>query len=85
MEICFSSQGECVLTLQLDDDDVCHAEEEEEVEFYLLFSGSTQRHVSSTLRVSHIILQAVCPGTTLCLTTTQALHPAVCASYIINV
>ncbi|XP_023253140.1 A-kinase anchor protein 13-like [Seriola lalandi dorsalis] len=61
--------GECVLTVQLDDDDVCRAEEEEEeeeVEFYLLFSGSTQRHVSSTLRVSHITLQAVCPAHNLC-------------------
>ncbi|XP_059191879.1 A-kinase anchor protein 13 [Centropristis striata] len=60
--------GECVLTVQLEDDDVCHteAEEEEEVEFYLLFSGSTQRHLSSTLRVSHVTLQAVCPAHNVC-------------------
>ncbi|KAM7396127.1 hypothetical protein PAMP_019195 [Pampus punctatissimus] len=49
--------GGCVLTVQLDDDDV-----EDEVEFFLLFLGSTQRHLSSTLRVSHVTLQAVCPG-----------------------
>ncbi|XP_027134513.1 A-kinase anchor protein 13-like isoform X5 [Larimichthys crocea] len=62
--------GECVLTVQLDDDDVCRAdgeeEEEEEVEFYLLFSGSTQRHLTSTLRVSHVTLQAVCPAHNVC-------------------
>lgn len=56
-----------MLTVQLEDDDVCHSEEqkdeEEEVEFYLLFSGSSQRHLTSTLRVSHVTLQAVCPGT----------------------
>ncbi|KAI3371769.1 hypothetical protein L3Q82_024322 [Scortum barcoo] len=57
--------GECVLTVHLDDDDVCCAdgeeEGEEEMEFYLLFSGSTQRHLTSTLQVSHVTLQAVCP------------------------
>ncbi|XP_039989550.1 A-kinase anchor protein 13-like isoform X2 [Xiphias gladius] len=62
--------GECLLTVQLDDDDVRRAEgeeeEEEEVEFYLLFSGSTQRHMSSTLRVSHVTLQAVCPAHNAC-------------------
>lgn len=50
-----------MLTVQLDDDDVGE-EQEEEVEFYLLFLGSTQRHLASTLRVSHVTLQAVCPG-----------------------
>uniref|UniRef100_UPI0037E78F37 A-kinase anchor protein 13-like isoform X2 n=1 Tax=Semicossyphus pulcher TaxID=241346 RepID=UPI0037E78F37 len=62
--------GECVLTVQLDDEDVSRAdgeeEEEEEVEFFLLFSGSTQRHVSSTLRVSQVTLQAVCPAHNVC-------------------
>ncbi|XP_028285924.1 A-kinase anchor protein 13-like isoform X2 [Parambassis ranga] len=62
--------GGCVLTVQLDQDDVCGAvpkeEEEGEVEFYLSFSGSTQRHVSSTLRVSHITLQAACPAHNVC-------------------
>ncbi|XP_033941104.1 A-kinase anchor protein 13-like isoform X3 [Pseudochaenichthys georgianus] len=59
--------GECVLTVHLEEDDVCRAEDEDEkVEFYLLFSGSTQRHLSSTLRVSHVTLQAVCPAHNVC-------------------
>ncbi|XP_070686695.1 A-kinase anchor protein 13-like [Pempheris klunzingeri] len=60
--------GECVVTVQLDDNDVCCAEgeEEEELEIYLLFSGSTQRHLSSTLRVSQVTLQAVCPAHNVC-------------------
>uniref|UniRef100_A0A673HZZ9 Uncharacterized protein n=1 Tax=Sinocyclocheilus rhinocerous TaxID=307959 RepID=A0A673HZZ9_9TELE len=37
-------------------------EDEEDVEFYLLFAGTTQRHISSTLKVSHVTLQAVCPA-----------------------
>ncbi|XP_039882548.1 A-kinase anchor protein 13-like isoform X6 [Simochromis diagramma] len=52
--------GDCVLTVQLDED------EEKEADFYLIFSGSTQRHVSSTLRVSHVTLQAMCPGHNVC-------------------
>ncbi|KAI9523074.1 hypothetical protein NQZ68_031163, partial [Dissostichus eleginoides] len=61
------SPGECVLTVHLEEDDVCRAEDEEEkVEFYLLFSGSTQRHLTSTLRVSHVTLQAVCPAHNVC-------------------
>uniref|UniRef100_UPI003AAC7CA6 A-kinase anchor protein 13 n=1 Tax=Centroberyx gerrardi TaxID=166262 RepID=UPI003AAC7CA6 len=61
--------GECVLTVHLDDDEACCAEgeeEEEEVEFYLLFSGSSQRHLTSTLRVSHVTLQAMCPAHDVC-------------------
>ncbi|XP_056274469.1 uncharacterized protein LOC130196399 [Pseudoliparis swirei] len=62
--------GECVLTVQLDDGDACcdEGEEEEEAtaEFYLLFSGSTQRHLTSTLRVSHDTLQAMCPAHDVC-------------------
>lgn len=63
--VSLSPQGECVLTVQLDDDDMSRGEgkkEEQEVEFYLLFLGSTLRHLTSTLRVSHLTLQAVCPG-----------------------
>uniref|UniRef100_A0A3P8UPF5 Uncharacterized protein n=1 Tax=Cynoglossus semilaevis TaxID=244447 RepID=A0A3P8UPF5_CYNSE len=70
-------QGQCVLTVQLNNDDVSRAEgeepereevevEEEEVEFYCLFSGSTQRHVTSTVRVSRVTLQAVCPAHHVC-------------------
>ncbi|XP_040893517.1 A-kinase anchor protein 13 isoform X2 [Toxotes jaculatrix] len=62
--------GQCVLTVQLDDDELCRAEGEEqedvEVEFYLIISGSIQRHVSSTVRVSQKTLQAVCPAHNMC-------------------
>ncbi|XP_051545619.1 A-kinase anchor protein 13-like isoform X2 [Myxocyprinus asiaticus] len=52
--------GECLLTVQLCEEEC--VEEEEDVEFYLLFAGTTQRHVSSTLKISHVTLQAVCPA-----------------------
>ncbi|XP_070966161.1 A-kinase anchor protein 13 isoform X10 [Oncorhynchus clarkii lewisi] len=52
--------GECLLTVQLGDED--HLEDEEGVEFYLLFAGTNQRHLTSTLRISHVTLQAVCPA-----------------------
>ncbi|XP_055011081.1 uncharacterized protein LOC110169678 isoform X2 [Boleophthalmus pectinirostris] len=63
--------GECVLTVQLEDNDACPSPEEEEeeeelVEFYLLFSGSSQRHLTSTIRASPATLQAVCPGHNIC-------------------
>ncbi|XP_036391427.1 A-kinase anchor protein 13-like [Megalops cyprinoides] len=56
--------GECVLTVQLCDED--SFEDEEDVEFYLLLSGSTQRHVTSTARISHAKLQAICPAHDCC-------------------
>ncbi|KAM9568318.1 A-kinase anchor protein 13 isoform 17-T17 [Salvelinus alpinus] len=52
--------GECLLTVQLGDED--NLEDEEDVEFYLLFAGTNQRHLTSTLRISHVTLQAVCPA-----------------------
>ncbi|XP_068460217.1 A-kinase anchor protein 13-like isoform X2 [Clinocottus analis] len=64
--------GECVLTVQLDDGDTSRAEgeddeeEEEAAEFYLLFSGSTQRHLTSTLRVGHDTLKVLCPAHDVC-------------------
>ncbi|KAK7892012.1 hypothetical protein WMY93_023975 [Mugilogobius chulae] len=63
---CF--QGECVLTVQLENNETCPIPEEEEelAEFYLLFSGSSQRHLTSTVQVSHVTLQAVCPGHNVC-------------------
>ena len=57
---CSVRQGECVLTVQLNKEE--YVEDEEDVEFYLLFAGTTQRHLTTTLRVSHVTLQAVCPG-----------------------
>ncbi|XP_053740847.1 A-kinase anchor protein 13 isoform X3 [Synchiropus splendidus] len=59
--------GECVLTVQLDeDDDDTHAARAEEAEFYLLFAGSNRRHISSTVRVGRVTLQAVCPAHDVC-------------------
>ncbi|XP_046712808.1 A-kinase anchor protein 13 isoform X4 [Silurus meridionalis] len=51
--------GSCVLTIQLSDDELW---EREDAEFFLLVTGSTRRHVSSTLRISHDTLQLVCPA-----------------------
>ncbi|XP_077066494.1 A-kinase anchor protein 13 isoform X12 [Siphateles boraxobius] len=52
--------GECLLTVQLCEEEC--VEDEDDVEFYLLFAGSTQRHISSTSKISHVTLQAVCPA-----------------------
>ncbi|KAM6950058.1 A-kinase anchor protein 13 isoform 3-T4 [Lycodopsis pacificus] len=55
--------GRCVLTVQLADEEL---EEEEGVDYFLLFAGSTQRHLTSTLRSSHDTLQALCPAHDCC-------------------
>uniref|UniRef100_A0A3B4ZN11 Uncharacterized protein n=1 Tax=Stegastes partitus TaxID=144197 RepID=A0A3B4ZN11_9TELE len=47
------------LCLQLADEEL--ATDEEGVDYFLLFAGSTQRHLTSTLRSSHDTLQALCP------------------------
>uniref|UniRef100_A0A671SG50 A-kinase anchor protein 13-like n=1 Tax=Sinocyclocheilus anshuiensis TaxID=1608454 RepID=A0A671SG50_9TELE len=54
-------QGKCVLTVQL-----CDEGEQGEVQFFLLFTGSAQRHLTSTLKVNHATLQAVCPAHNCC-------------------
>lgn len=58
--VCLSLQGRCVITVQLADEEL--AADGEGVDYFLLFAGSTQRHLTSTLRSSHDTLQAVCPG-----------------------
>ncbi|XP_037401066.1 A-kinase anchor protein 13 isoform X3 [Pygocentrus nattereri] len=59
--------GSCVLTVQLSDEELCQGEEGREyAELFLVFTGSTQRHLSSTRRVSHDTLQAVCPAHECC-------------------
>lgn len=50
-----------MLTVHLGDE-VLSEGEQSEVELFLLFTGSSQRHLTSTLRVDHTTLQAVCPG-----------------------
>ncbi|XP_035798389.2 A-kinase anchor protein 13 isoform X4 [Amphiprion ocellaris] len=51
--------GHCVITVQLADEEL--AADEQSVDYFLLFAGSTQRHLTSTLRSSHGTLQALCP------------------------
>ncbi|XP_051796912.1 A-kinase anchor protein 13 isoform X3 [Acanthochromis polyacanthus] len=51
--------GHCVITVQLADEEL--AADEEGVDYFLLFAGSTQRHLTSTLRSSHDTLEALCP------------------------
>ncbi|KAJ7997839.1 hypothetical protein DPEC_G00216330 [Dallia pectoralis] len=52
--------GDCLLTVQLGDEE--RLEDEGDVEFYLVFAGTTQRHLTSTSKTSHVTLQAVCPA-----------------------
>lgn len=56
--------GQGVITVQLADEEL--AADEEGVDYFLLFAGSTQRHLTSTLRSSHDTLQAVCPAHDCC-------------------
>nr|XP_043885644.1 A-kinase anchor protein 13 isoform X5 [Solea senegalensis] len=56
--------GQCVITVQLADEEL--AADEEGVDYFLLFAGSTQRHLTSTLRSSHDTLQAACPAHDCC-------------------
>ncbi|KAF7663052.1 hypothetical protein LDENG_00219750 [Lucifuga dentata] len=56
--------GRRVITVQLCDEEL--AEDEEGVDYFLLFTGSTQRHLTSTLRSSHDTLQALCPAHDCC-------------------
>ncbi|KAM7014899.1 uncharacterized protein LKV04_012273 [Tautogolabrus adspersus] len=56
--------GRCVITVQLSDEEL--AGDEEGVDYFLLFAGSTQRHLTSTLRSSHDTLQALCPAHDCC-------------------
>ncbi|XP_066503367.1 A-kinase anchor protein 13 isoform X2 [Hoplias malabaricus] len=59
--------GSCVLTVHLSDEELCEGQGVcEDVELYMVFTGSTQRHFCSTLRVSHDTLQAVCPAHDCC-------------------
>ncbi|XP_067301287.1 A-kinase anchor protein 13 [Pseudorasbora parva] len=57
--------GKCVLTVQLCDEALREGEQGE-VQFFLLFTGSTQRHLTSTLKLNHGTLQAVCPAHNCC-------------------
>ncbi|XP_062275977.1 LOW QUALITY PROTEIN: A-kinase anchor protein 13 [Scomber scombrus] len=65
--------GQCVITVQLSDEEL--AADEEGVDYFLLFAGSTQRHLTSTLRSSHDTLQALCPAHDCC----EAVLVTLCA------
>ncbi|KAM9825012.1 A-kinase anchor protein 13 isoform 3-T5 [Syngnathus typhle] len=57
--------GRCVITVQLTDGELAVDEEGASAaaaDYFLLFAGSTQRHLSSTLRSGHDTLQALCPA-----------------------
>ncbi|XP_063737057.1 A-kinase anchor protein 13 isoform X2 [Eleginops maclovinus] len=56
--------GRCVITVQLADEEL--ALDDEGVDYFLLFAGSTQRHLTSTLMSSHDTLQAMCPAHDCC-------------------
>ncbi|XP_061926756.1 A-kinase anchor protein 13-like isoform X2 [Entelurus aequoreus] len=56
--------GRCVITVQLADEEL--AVDEEGADYFLLFVGSTQRHLTSTLRSGHDTLQALCPAHDCC-------------------
>uniref|UniRef100_A0A665W440 Uncharacterized protein n=1 Tax=Echeneis naucrates TaxID=173247 RepID=A0A665W440_ECHNA len=71
--------GHGVITVQLANEEL--AANEEGVEYFLLFAGSTQRHLTSTLRSSHDTLQAVCPAHDCCevvLVTLCSVKPGRC-------
>ncbi|XP_039651886.1 A-kinase anchor protein 13 isoform X10 [Perca fluviatilis] len=56
--------GGCVITVQLTGEEL--AADEEGVDYFLLFAGSTQRHLTSTLRSSYDTLEALCPAHDCC-------------------
>ncbi|XP_054625785.1 A-kinase anchor protein 13 isoform X2 [Dunckerocampus dactyliophorus] len=56
--------GRCVITVQLAHEEL--ALDEEGGDYFLLFAGSTQRHLTSTLRSGHDTLQALCPAHNCC-------------------
>ncbi|KAK1891195.1 A-kinase anchor protein 13, partial [Dissostichus eleginoides] len=66
--------GRCVITVQLADEEL--AEDEDGVDYFLLFAGSTQRHLTSTLRSSHDTLQALCPAHDCC----EAVFVTLCSA-----
>uniref|UniRef100_A0A3Q3XDV8 Uncharacterized protein n=1 Tax=Mola mola TaxID=94237 RepID=A0A3Q3XDV8_MOLML len=58
------SPSSCVISVQLTDEIL--AADVEGVDYFLLFAGSTQRHLTSTLRSNHETLYALCPAHNCC-------------------
>ncbi|XP_028811943.1 A-kinase anchor protein 13 isoform X2 [Denticeps clupeoides] len=66
--------GKCLLTVQLCETEL--AEDADCADFYLLFTGSTQRHLTSTRRADHATLHAVCPAHNCC----ESVQVSLCLS-----
>uniref|UniRef100_H3D2Y6 Uncharacterized protein n=1 Tax=Tetraodon nigroviridis TaxID=99883 RepID=H3D2Y6_TETNG len=69
--------GRCIVTVQLTEEEV--AADDGDVDYFLSFVGSTQRHLTSTLRSSHDTLEALCPAHDCCevvLVTLCSFSPA---------
>ncbi|XP_061819681.1 uncharacterized protein [Nerophis lumbriciformis] len=69
--------GRCAITVQLADEEL--AVDEEGADYFLLFVGSTQRHLTSTLRSGHDTLQALCPAHDCCEEVSVTLCSVSCA------
>ncbi|CAB1338734.1 unnamed protein product, partial [Coregonus sp. 'balchen'] len=59
-----SLQGKVVITVQLCDEE--QTEDEEGEEYFLLFSGSSQSHLTSALWSGHDTLHTLCPAHDCC-------------------
>ncbi|KAM8804378.1 A-kinase anchor protein 13 [Eudromia elegans] len=70
--------GDCVITVQLSEED----QVEDDVVFYLIFTGSTVQHCTSTRKINPGSLETIAPGHDCCETVKVALcaskegHPA---------
>ncbi|XP_075063841.1 A-kinase anchor protein 13 isoform X2 [Mixophyes fleayi] len=64
--------GDCVLTVRLTE----QSELEDDLVFYLLFSGSTLKHLASTRKVNSATLETVTPGHDCC----ERVKVSLCAS-----
>lgn len=58
MTFCSSFQGDSVITVQLTEEDKV----EDDVVFYLIFTGSTVQHCTSTRKINPGSLETISPG-----------------------
>uniref|UniRef100_A0A8C8R8T1 A-kinase anchoring protein 13 n=1 Tax=Pelusios castaneus TaxID=367368 RepID=A0A8C8R8T1_9SAUR len=74
--LCFDDlgkmQGDCVITVQLTEED----ELEDDVDFYLVFTGSTVQHCTSTRKINPGTLETIAPGHDCC----ETVKVTLCAS-----
>uniref|UniRef100_A0A8C8R8B0 A-kinase anchoring protein 13 n=1 Tax=Pelusios castaneus TaxID=367368 RepID=A0A8C8R8B0_9SAUR len=66
------SPGDCVITVQLTEED----ELEDDVDFYLVFTGSTVQHCTSTRKINPGTLETIAPGHDCC----ETVKVTLCAS-----